>query len=98
MVVNGVLILWDFSAAFDTVDHAILLERLETSFGLISSQLVPVVSARSYSICWSRMAEIGCKPTRVQRSRRFGARLLGPHLHADDTQVYTVPVQRQPRW
>ena len=35
----SILVLLDFSAAFDTVDHAILLHRLETSFGIMDAAL-----------------------------------------------------------
>ena len=34
------LALFDVSAAFDTVDHGILLERLETSFGVVGRPLL----------------------------------------------------------
>ena len=36
---NIIIALLDLSAAFDTVDHAILLRRLETSFGITEAAL-----------------------------------------------------------
>ena len=35
----SILVLFDLSATFDTVDHAILLRRLETSFGIMDAAL-----------------------------------------------------------
>ena len=45
-----VLLLLDLSAAFDTVDHAILLHRLRSNFGSVAS----VVSYRSFLISSNR--------------------------------------------
>src|SRR6218665_1127814 len=44
------LALFDVSAAFDTVDHGILLERLETSFGVVGRPLLWFLTGRSVSV------------------------------------------------
>src|SRR6218665_679210 len=47
------LALFDVSAAFDTVDHGILFERLETSFGVVGhplSWLRAILTGRSVSV------------------------------------------------
>src|SRR6218665_1853565 len=47
------LALFDVAAAFDTVDHGILLERLETSFGVVGrplSWLRAFLTGRSVSV------------------------------------------------
>jgi len=39
------LVLLDLSAAFDTVDHAILLKRLTTDFGIIGGKALEWLSS-----------------------------------------------------
>ena len=51
-----VLIGLDLSAAFDTVDHEILLERLQTEFGV---EGMPLTWLRSYFDGWTQYVEIG---------------------------------------
>lgn len=56
MWVNAVLVLLDLSAAFDTVDHSILAERLRQWVGVSGSAhpltlLSSYLSDRSFSVC-----------------------------------------------
>ena len=53
-VMNDVLVLLDFSSAFDAIDHAVPIKRLYTRFGLKSSALAHIESYlanRWQSIC-----------------------------------------------
>ena len=68
------LTMLDLSAVFDTVDHAVLLRRLETSYGLGGSlRLVPFISQWPYSVCSSRFDAVKSQHSRVWNSSGFGA-------------------------
>ena len=60
----SILVLLDLSAAFDTVDHAILLRRLETSFGITDAALAwfsSYLSGRSQCV-WVNGETSDCYP------------------------------------
>lgn len=51
---HAVLVLLDLSAAFDTIDHDILLKRLEKEFGITGDALLWIksyLSMRTFSVC-----------------------------------------------
>ena len=97
------VLLLDFSAAFDCVDHAILLQILQKQFGISASALLWISSflmSRTYNVCF------GAKFSKIA-NLFFG--VLGPllfilytsniskialcygisiHIYADDTQLY----------
>ena len=90
---SAALILLDLSAAFNTVDHSILLQRLQTTF-----------SIHDAAHRWFHSYLSGWYVRRVPQGSVLGPILfvlytayfvqlietfsLSPHLHADDTQVY----------
>ena len=51
--------MFDLSAAFDTVDHAIMLKRLDVSFGIRGNALNWFVSYLSGKSFWHRQLEFG---------------------------------------
>ena len=54
-----VVLLLDYSEAFDTVDHAVVLEVLEKKFGVSSSCLQWFCSSlRTYILCHSQPSDI----------------------------------------
>ena len=77
----------DLSAAFDTIDHTILLERLKTSFGLSDKCLQWIKSYLSDRLQLVRVATSISKPVRLSCGVPQGS-VLGPILFT----IYTSPV------
>ena len=76
---NTGLVLLDLSAAFDMVDHDILIRRLQTSYGLSGSVLLWV---RSYLVPWYQSVRTGStlsSPTLIVCGVPQGS-VLGPIL------------------
>ena len=83
------LVLLDLPAAFDTIDHDILLNRLSTSFGISNSALSLLTS---YLSCRSQAIHIGNESSSIlplSRGVPQGS-VLGPLLFA----LYTTPISR----
>ena len=68
---NGVLVLLDLSAAFDTLDHTLLLQRLHAEIGLDGSALDWF---SSYLSCRSQQVLVGHALSAERRSAGIGAR------------------------
>jgi hypothetical protein len=99
-----VLLVQDLSAVFDTVDHAILLRRLEQTFGVsdsgnVRNWLASYLSGRNYFV----RHRADCSAVRQITSGVPQGSVLGPlcssfctpsiwsiqpNLHADDTQLH----------
>ncbi len=83
---SAVLILLDLSAAFDTLDHSILLERLERSFGVTACALDWL---RSYLTGRSQCVAVQTT-TSTESSLAFGVpqgSVLGPKLYCMYTRA-----------
>ena len=83
----AVLVLLDLSAAFDTVDHSILIQRLENRFGFGNKSLEWI---RSYLSDRSQSVKIG-KQSSTKQHLSFGVpqgSVLGPLLFS----LYVAPI------
>ena len=83
----SVLLLLDLSAAFDTIEHQILLSRLETVFSIRSTALQ---CFRSYSLDRNQSVVVNNFPT-SSFPLMFGVlqgSVLGPELFV----LYTIPL------
>ena len=85
---EAVLVLLDLSAAFDTIDHGILLQRLTTRYGITSSAL-----AWFTSYLKGRVQTVNINGTlSEERALRFGVpqgSVIGPILFT----MYSAPLQ-----
>jgi hypothetical protein len=75
----AVLALLDLSAAFDTVDHEILLRRLRVSYGVDNGAIAWLSSYLTGRTQYVRYASVNSEPTRVLYGVPQGS-VLGPLL------------------
>ena len=75
----AVLALLDLSAAFDTVDHEILLRRLRVSYGVDNGAIAWLSSYITGRTQYVRYASVNSEPTRVLYGAPQGS-VLGPLL------------------
>ena len=100
---DTILLFMDLSVAFDTVDHAILISRLKTKFGITGTVLKIILSYLTDRVFYV----VTDKAKSKGRSMKYGVSqgsILGPtlvilymqdlemiareHMFADDTQTY----------
>ena len=81
------LLLLDLTAAFDTVDHSLLLSRLSSSFGLKGTVLAWMRSYLSSRMQYVRVDSQKSSPRSLDRGVPQGS-VLGPLLYL----LYTAPL------